>query len=60
MQKVDNAIQWIKFYPVDNAIYVSLIQGCALAEPCDPWHITFAQGQLENIRFFIQILCWAP
>ena len=36
------------------------IQGCALAEPGGPWHLTFALGQLENLRFFIQIICWAP
>ena len=36
------------------------IQGCALAEPSGPWHLTFALGRLENLRFFIQIICWAP
>ena len=35
-------------------------QGCALAEPIGPWHPTFALGQIENLRFFIQIICWAP
>ena len=37
-----------------------LIQGCALAEPGGPWRLTFALGRLENLRFFIQIICWAP
>ena len=32
-------------------------QGCALAEPGDPWRLTFALGRLENLRFFIQIIC---
>ena len=35
-------------------------QGCALAEPGGPWRLTFAFGRLENLRFFIQITCWAP
>ena len=37
-----------------------LYQGCALAEPGGPWRLTFALGRLENHRFFIQIICWAP
>ena len=37
-----------------------LLQGCALAEPGGPWRLTFALGRLENHRFFIQIICWAP
>ena len=28
------------------------MQGCALAEPSGPWHLTFALGQLENLIFF--------
>ena len=39
---------------------VQWYQGCALAEPGGPWRLTFALGQLENLRFFIQIICWAP
>ena len=35
-------------------------QGCALAEPGGPWQLTFALWGLENLRFFIQIICWAP
>ena len=35
-------------------------QGCALAEPGGPWRLTFAPGRLENLRFFIQIISWAP
>ena len=31
-----------------------LKQGCALAEPGGPWRLTFALGQLENLRFFTQ------
>ena len=34
--------------------------GCALAEPGGPWPLTFVIGRLENLRFFIQITCWAP
>ena len=37
-----------------------VMQGCALAEPGGPWRLTFALGRLENLRFFIQIICWAP
>ena len=36
------------------------MQGCALAEPGGPWRLTFALGRLENLRFFIQIICWEP
>ena len=25
-----------------------------------PWRLTFALGRLENLRFFIQIISWAP
>ena len=35
-------------------------QGCALVEAGGPWRLTFALGQLEDLRFFIQIICWAP
>ena len=35
-------------------------QGCALTEPGGPWHLTFTLGRLENLRFFIQIICWVP
>ena len=31
-----------------------------LAELGGPWCLTFAFRQLENLRFFIQIICWAP
>ena len=33
---------------------------CSVAEPGGPWCLTFPLGQLENVRFFIQIACWAP
>ena len=36
------------------------LQPCALAEPSGPWCLTFALGRLENLIFFIQIICWAP
>ena len=48
-----HATREIRFKPIRS-------QGCALAEPGGPWHPTFAPGQLENLRFFIQIICWAP
>ena len=35
-------------------------QGCALAEPGGHWPQTFASGQLQNLRFFIEIQCWEP
>ena len=48
--------------PVVNIKYVILYntQGCALAEPGGPWRLTFSLGRLENLRFFIPIICWAP
>ena len=33
------------------------IPGCALAKTSGPWRPTFALGRLENLRFFIQIIC---
>ena len=35
-------------------------QGCALVEPSGPWCLTFVLGRLENLSFFIEIICWAP
>ena len=35
-------------------------QGCTLAVLSGPWHLTFALRWLENLPFFIQIICWAP
>lgn len=34
-------------------------QGCALTAPGGPWYQTFAPGQLENLWFFVEILCKA-
>ena len=34
-------------------------EGGALAEPGGLWRPTFAPWRLENLRFFIQIICWA-
>ena len=36
-----------------------MLQGCALAEPGGPWRLTFVLGRLENLSFFIEIVCWA-
>ena len=35
-------------------------QGCALEEPGGPCLPIFALGRLENLRLFIQIICWHP
>ena len=45
---------------IGNSKQQIILQGYALAKPSGPWHLTFALGQLENLSFFIQILCWAP
>ena len=59
MQKVLRSINKnIIFWSFINS---QLLQGCALAEPGGPWCLTFALRRLENnLRFFIQIICWAP
>ena len=31
-------------------------QGCTLAVPSGPLHLTFAPGRLENLRFFLEIM----
>ena len=36
------------------------VQGCARAKPGGPWCPIFALEQLENRRYFIQIIWWAP
>ena len=33
-------------------------QGCALAESGGPWRLTFVLARLENLSFFIDIICW--
>ena len=35
-------------------------QDCSLADLGCLWRLTFAIGRLENLRFLIQIICWAP
>ena len=45
VQKVENTIHQINLYPKENT-------------PGGPWCLTFALGQLENLSFFIQIICW--
>ena len=40
--------------------FQKLYQGCALAGSGGPLRLTFALGRLENLRFFIQIICRAP
>ena len=37
-----------------------ILQGCTLAALRGPWRLTFALRWLENLHFFIQIICWAP
>jgi len=49
--------------PIINKVIVTfflLLQGCALAASGGSWHLTFALGQLGNLHFFREILCWAP
>ena len=36
------------------------VLSCYLAEPSDLWCLTFALRWLENLSFFIQVICWAP
>ena len=37
-----------------------ILQGCTIAALSGPWRLTFALRWLENLHFFIQIICWAP
>ena len=64
VQTLDSDILRIDHYPVGQVLGKLMIivgdQGCALAEPGGPWHLTFALGRLGNLIFFIQIICWAP
>ena len=58
---VENTVCFLKYPQLESSLTFSKeIQGCALAEPGGPWHLTFALGRLENLSLFIQIICWAP
>ena len=35
-------------------------QSCVVVERSGSWCLTFALGWLENLSFFIQMMCWAP
>ena len=45
---------------VFSGCYIKYCQGCAPAEPSGSLRLTLALGQLENLTFFVQILCWTP
>lgn len=45
---------------VFSECYIQYCQGCAPAEPGGSLCLTLALGQLENLTFFVQILCLAP
>ena len=51
-----------KLRPCSTHYYNSrnTVHGCAVAKAGGPWPPTFALGQLENLRYFIQIIWWAP
>ena len=36
-----------------------LVQDCALVESRGPWCLTFVLRRLENLTFFIEVICWA-
>lgn len=40
-------------------LYINNTRLCLAAPGCS-WHLTFALGQLGNLCFFREILCWAP
>ena len=48
----------MSFLYLSYSVHVYM-QGCSLAGPGDPWCLTFALGQQENLSCFIQIICWA-
>ena len=47
----------MSFLYLSYSVHVCL-QGCSLAGPDDPWCLTFALGQQENLSSFIEIICW--
>ena len=54
-------ILFIKLYKVVLTFEsVNEIHGCSLAESGGPWRLTSALGRLENLTFFVQIICRAP
>ena len=63
-QKTDEHVR-VKNLPKHNILVKNAIlaryssQGCALAEPSGPWCLTFVLARLENLSFFIEIICWA-
>ena len=48
----------MSFLNLSYSVHVCM-QGCSLAGPGDPWCLTFALAQQENLSCFIQIICWA-
>ena len=47
-----------QFQQFNEAFTLHAAQGCALAEPGDPWFLTFVLGGLKNLSFFIEIMWW--
>ena len=45
----------MSFLYLSYSVHVCM-QGCYLAGPGDPWCLTFALGQQENLSCFIQIM----
>ena len=47
-------LHFVLFHPVYKWVpttYCRGNQGCALAEPGSPWHLTFAPWRLKNLSF---------
>ena len=53
-------VKILLLFLLQNLTSNDLFQGCAQAEPGGPWRLTFTLGQLENLRFFIQINAGHP
>lgn len=45
----------MSFLYLSYSVHVCM-QDCSLAGPADPWCLTFALGQQENLSCFIQII----
>ena len=57
---IENQSEDLSKFVFKKISMIDIPQGCALAEPGGPWRLTFILGRLENLRFFLQIICRAP
>ena len=63
-KRTSDMLFWTHFFISQSCLHLHfkcwILQGCTLAVLSGPWCLTFALRWLENLHFFVQIICWAP